>query len=208
MRYREFGQKHRKSRAEPWIKRVALRGRGALQQIGAPDGREPFILIIGKAQTNAEGPRRRCEEAAQILHRAPVAIGISVELPGTECGQIRGKMFGRSSRPGVGSGILGIRRRLSGHLHQPLLALQIGVPDSEGHTVTPKRPGQPRRPSRSLAGLRRRRVDEEDSFFHSRSTPAWASNTYKEIGKSPHASRPLKNTVSALIPAQAESGSS
>jgi len=62
-------------------------------------------------------------------------------------------MLSRPPRPGAAPAAPAVsRRRQEGEL-----PLQVGIPETAGDAVAPEHTGEPRRPSRRLAGLGRRR---------------------------------------------------
>ncbi len=146
--FHRFGQ----CTAEIRVEDIFLRVFGRPDQILAPNGRKPLLLIIGKADSSAGEPRR-FDQVVDVHYGPFVTVEVVVASVVSQQGEIAVKVLDSPDRPPV------VRQPFPGH--EPKDAFEVGVQEPVSDPVVPESAGQPCQSGRRFAGLGHGRMDEK-----------------------------------------------
>ncbi|OPY89194.1 MAG: hypothetical protein A4E73_03149 [Syntrophaceae bacterium PtaU1.Bin231] len=137
--------------AEPRKERVPLRRLGRPEQVGAAQGGEVRVVIVGEGEPPAGGG---AQGAIQVADGASVAVDVPVAFGRTEQGQVLAALPEGAPRPGV-SGWQILR------FQQVQQSLEICVENLQRNPAPGQGAGERGDPRRGLARLGKGRMDQQ-----------------------------------------------
>ncbi len=145
------------SATEPGMEGIGLMLAGGPEKVSGLEGGIPGVLVIGQAEGKARLPAPPLQEAVDVIDAAAVPVHMAVKPRASQPGKVLREPAPGPVRPGV-KYLTGRSGRL---FEESQLAFQVCIQDGAPDAVLPQAAGQPRNPTRGLAGLGDGGLDEK-----------------------------------------------